>query len=72
LGGGIWFLKNAEGYYNTIESINGNVVLMHDIHKKTAEMVKILIPQLLRKGYRFITLNQVQELKIILLTKKQF
>lgn len=52
----------AEGYFNTIESINGGVVLMHDIHKKTAEMVKILIPQLLRKGYRFITLNQVQEL----------
>lgn len=55
-------LQCAEGYRNTIETINGGVVLMHDIHNKTAEMVKILIPQLLQKGYRFITLNQVQEL----------
>lgn len=50
------------GYYNKIQEIRGGVVLMHDIHLKTAEMVDLLIPALLAQGYEFINLPQVQSL----------
>lgn len=49
----------AYGYYNKIQEIGGGVVLMHDIHQKTADMVDKLIPALLAKGYEFIDLPQL-------------
>lgn len=52
----------ALGYYRKIQEIQGGVVLMHDIHLKTAEMVEQLIPALLAEGYQFIDLPQLQSL----------
>ncbi len=52
--------KCAAGYYNKVQEIGGGVILMHDIHTKTAAMVDLLIPALLAKGYKFIDLPQVE------------
>jgi peptidoglycan/xylan/chitin deacetylase (PgdA/CDA1 family) len=55
-------LQCAVGYSNGIDEIGGGIVLMHDIHPKTAEMVELLVPRLLKAGYRFVTLDEVREL----------
>lgn len=52
----------AKGYLNRIQIIRGGVVLMHDIHSKTADMVEIMLPQLIRQGYKFINMNQIEAL----------
>lgn len=52
----------AQGYLSRLEKIQGGVVLMHDIHSKTADMVEILIPKLIEKGFQFINLDQVEAL----------
>ena len=53
----------ASGYFNALENLKGGVVLMHDIHLKTADMLEILLPELIQQGYSFVTLEQIQELK---------
>lgn len=49
----------AEGYINEIERSQGGVVLMHDVHAKSIEMFKLMLPVLKAKGYKFITLDEV-------------
>ncbi len=55
--------KCSEGYLSKLEEYKGGVVLMHDIHAKTADMLEILIPMLIAKKYQFINLDQIPELK---------
>ena len=52
----------ARGYFNKTHEIQGGVLLMHDIHTKTAEMLGLLIPALLAHGYEFIDLPQLSSL----------
>ena len=49
----------ADAYMKEIERANGGVVLLHDVHAKTIEMVKLLIPRLKASGYTFITLDEL-------------
>ena len=63
-----WSKKNtlsvktcSDGYLHKIREIGGGVVLMHDIHQKTADMVDILIPELIAEGYKFKTLEELPE-----------
>lgn len=53
----------ADGYVKEIERRQGGVVLMHDTHPKTIEMVKLLIPRLKALGYSFITMDQVPNIE---------
>jgi len=53
----------AEGYLKEIERRQGGVVLMHDTHPKTIQMVKLLIPKLKELGYTFITMDQVPNIE---------
>lgn len=48
-----------EGYVNRTDYRKGGVILMHDIHAKSATMLTKLIPALLEKGYTFINLDEV-------------
>lgn len=50
----------AQGYLNESIRKQGGIVLMHDRDKRTAQMIKILIPEWKRLGYKFITLDQIQ------------
>lgn len=52
----------AQGYLNEIESKKGGVVLMHDVEMGTVEMVKILLPKLIRAGYEFVTLEDLRSI----------
>lgn len=49
----------AEGYMNEMNRKQGGIVLMHDREQGTADMIKILIPEWKRQGYKFITMDEV-------------
>jgi len=48
-----------EGYMNRTKRQNGGVVLLHDIHTKSALMLEKMIPLLNQQGYEFINLDEV-------------
>ncbi|HVK61644.1 MAG TPA: polysaccharide deacetylase family protein [Bdellovibrionales bacterium] len=52
----------AQGYSRETDRRDGGIVLMHDVSINTVEMVKKLIPEWRRKGYTFVTLDEVQSL----------
>jgi peptidoglycan/xylan/chitin deacetylase (PgdA/CDA1 family) len=49
----------GELYVREIRSKGRGIVLMHDIHDKTVDMVKHIVPVLEREGYRFVPLQEV-------------
>lgn len=51
------------GYLNSMIRKNGGMVLFHDIHSKTADMIEYIIPILIQKGFQFIKIDEVDELK---------
>ena len=54
--------KCKKGYMYDIKRKKGGIVLMHDIHAKTYIMLKYMLPELIDKGYKFITLDEVRAL----------
>lgn len=50
-----------EGYLFKIREIGGGVVLMHDIYSQTADMVEMMLPILIKEGYKFATLSELPE-----------
>ena len=50
---------------NDIE--DGSIVLMHDIHESSIEASLRLIPDLIEKGFRLVTIRQMAEQKGITL-----
>ena len=57
LGGGI--IKEVRKYSN----YDGKIVLMHSIYKSTAEAVKTIVPELIKKGYQLVTISEMAEAK---------
>lgn len=57
-----WKMKNVD---STIKSVNaatdGDIILMHDIHKTSIEAAIKLIPQLVEKGYQLVTVSEMAE-----------
>lgn len=57
-----WKTKNVE---STVKSVNsatdGDIVLMHDIHKTSVEAAIQVIPQLVEKGYQLVTVSEMAE-----------
>ncbi len=49
------------GYLREIRRKKGGIVLMHDIRQRSLWMVNALLPTLVADGYRFVTLDEVQE-----------
>lgn len=57
-----WKTRNVE---STIKSVNkatdGDIILMHDIHKTSVEAAIKLIPQMIEKGYQLVTVSEMAE-----------
>lgn len=50
---------------------DGEIVLMHDIYKSTAEASKTFIPRLIEMGYQLVTISEMAESRGISLTAGQ-
>ncbi len=44
---------------------DGDIILMHDVHKTTIELVKIIVPELKARGYELVTVSELSEFKNI-------
>ena len=44
---------------------DGDIILMHDVHKPTIELVKIIVPELKARGYELVTVSELSEFKNI-------
>ena len=42
---------------------DGDIVLMHDIYSSTADAVKIIVPELISRGYQLVTVSELYELR---------
>jgi peptidoglycan/xylan/chitin deacetylase (PgdA/CDA1 family) len=58
-GKGVSVQRCGELYLNEIQTKKRGIVLMHDIHNKTIDMVKAIVPKLKQDGYRFVQLTEV-------------
>lgn len=56
-----WQVRNGKKIVEKVEQHvkNGDIILMHDIHKTTANGVEPLIKMLIKKGYTFRTVSQL-------------
>ncbi|MBQ7246494.1 MAG: polysaccharide deacetylase family protein [Lachnospiraceae bacterium] len=65
-----WDTKDADKTYQAImDNVKGgSIVLMHDIYQATADAVEMVVPALIEKGYKLVTIDEMfrlygQELK---------
>lgn len=60
-----WKTKNTNATVNTIlkNAKDGDIVLMHDIHKPTVAAVEKVLPKLKAKGYEVCTVSELLEAK---------
>lgn len=60
-----WKTKNADAtYQKTMDNVqDGSVVLMHDIHESSVEASLRLIPELVEKGYKLVTVQELAKAK---------
>lgn len=62
-GKGVTIQRCGELYLQEIRRRKHGVVLMHDIHDKTVDMVKQILPTLIAEGYKFAPLTEVPSVK---------
>ena len=47
-------------YQHVIQHVHdGDIILMHDIYRATANSLEMIIPHLLKKGYQFVTVSEL-------------
>lgn len=68
-----WKTKNTNATVKTILKYakDGDIVLMHDIHKPTVAAVEKVLPQLKAKGFEVCTVSELLEAKGVKATKGQ-
>jgi peptidoglycan-N-acetylglucosamine deacetylase len=62
-GKGVSIDKCGDLYMSEIKSKKRGIVLMHDIHNKTIDMVKQIVPKLKAEGFNFVDLQEVPSVK---------
>ena len=62
-----WKIKNSKNIAsNAIPKIkDGSIILMHDTYERTLKALKIMIPELKKQGYQFVTVSELKEIKKI-------
>jgi len=64
-----WKTRNADNTVNVVlnEIKDGSIVLMHDLYSQTADAAVRLIPELIARGYRLVTVSELAQYKGTLL-----
>lgn len=61
-----WSLMNADADYDAVmngDLTDGTIILMHDIHEPSVQASLRLIPDLIEKGYKLVTVSELAEAK---------
>jgi peptidoglycan/xylan/chitin deacetylase (PgdA/CDA1 family) len=60
-----WKTRNANKTYKAVikNARDGDIVLMHDLYKQTANASKKIIPELKKKGFQMVTVEEMALLK---------
>ena len=61
-----WKLMNAQADYDAVmngDLTDGSIILMHDIHEPSVQAALKLIPDLIAKGYKLVTVSEMAEAK---------
>ena len=60
-----WKYRDAEYVKNHVLShaSDGAIILMHDIHASTAEAIKSIVPELIKRGYQLVTVEDLAKYK---------
>lgn len=60
-----WSHRNAQTTVNTIlEQVeDGSIILMHDLYSATVDASEIIIPELIKQGYKLVTVSELAELR---------
>lgn len=57
-----WKTRNVQSTVNAVMNAkDGDIVLMHDIHKESVEAAVQLIPKLVEKGFQLVTVRELAE-----------
>lgn len=58
-----WKTRNVQSTIDVVlnDAQDGDIVLMHDIHKQSVEATIQLIPKLIEKGYQLVTVSEMVE-----------
>ena len=70
-----WRLMDADADYDSVmngDLTDGSIILMHDIHEPSVEAAKRLIPDLVAKGYRLVTISEMAEAKNVKLQSVRY
>ena len=56
-----WKSRNAQSVYNEIlkYAFDGSIILMHDIYDSTASAVAMAVPELIRRGFQLVTIDEL-------------
>ncbi len=60
-----WEHRNADRTVSNVltQVKDGDIILMHDIHKATVDAAERLIPELKRRGYQLVTVSELAKYK---------
>lgn len=60
-----WEYKYVDTIYdNIMENVkDGDIILMHDIYESSAEAVKLVIPELIKRGFQLVTVSELSKYK---------
>lgn len=70
-----WSLLDADADYNAVmngDLTDGSIILMHDIHEPSVKAAIRLIPDLVAKGYKLVTVSELAEAKGVTLQSAQY
>ncbi|MCL2420555.1 MAG: polysaccharide deacetylase family protein [Defluviitaleaceae bacterium] len=58
-----WRYRDVDHIYNVImnRAGDGTIVLLHDIHRTTADAMEVVIPRLIEEGYQLVTVSYLLE-----------
>lgn len=58
-----WKTRNAASTQAAVlgKVSDGDIVLMHDLYGQTAAASRVIIPELLRRGYQLVTVSELSD-----------